>query len=107
MEDCQLRAARTISGAKKGTKHKLIYEELSLPTLEERRHRNNLIKMHTIIHKKEPPYLYELLPNTINAEVAYNLRNRDNMREFLCRTEKFKVLLSPIPPKNGINFHQI
>ena len=52
LEDCQLRAVRTISDAKKGTKHKLIYEELSLPTLDERKHRNNLIKMHTIIHKK-------------------------------------------------------
>ena len=51
--------------------------------------------MHKVVFDHEPQYLYELLPNTVNAHVSYNLRNKDNRREFLCRTEKFKNSFIP------------
>ena len=49
--------------------------------------------MHKIVHKHEPEYLYELLPDTINDDVQYDLRNKKTIREFLCSAEKYKKLI--------------
>ena len=38
IENCQLRAARIVTGAKKGTSHNRLYDETQWPQLKERRH---------------------------------------------------------------------
>ena len=95
LEKCQLKAARIVTGAKNRTNHDRLYDEVSWEKLDVRRKHTNLKHMHKIMKTHEPQYLYELLPNTVNAHVGYNLRNKDNIREFLCRTEKFKNSFIP------------
>ena len=73
LENCQLRAARIITGAKKGTSHNKLYAETQWPELKERRSDFKLCFMHKVVHKSAPDYLVDVLPNVANAEKHYNL----------------------------------
>ena len=68
LENCQLRAARIITGAKKGTSHNKLYAETQWPELEERRAYFRLCFMHKVVNKSAPDYLVDVLPNVANAE---------------------------------------
>ena len=95
IETCQITAAKIVTGAKKGTSHIKLLKEVGWANLEERRRVNNLCVMHKMVHKHEPEYLHELLPDIINDDIHYDLRNKNNLREFLCRTEKYKNSFIP------------
>ena len=93
LENCQLRAARIITGAKKGTSHNKLYAETQWPELKERRSDFKLCFMHKVAHKSAPNYLVDVLPNVTNAEKHYNLRKNDDLDQFTFKTEKFRKLL--------------
>jgi hypothetical protein len=95
LENCQLRAARIVTGAKRGTHHQYIYDELKWLTLKDRREYFKLCFMHKIVHHTAPDYLVEILPNTVNADTNYHLRNREDLQQFSFRTEKFRKSLFP------------
>ena len=95
LENFQLRAARTVTGAKKGTRHALLHEETCWPTLSTRRQQSKLMFMHSIVHNYAPDYLVELLPNTVSQNVSYSLRNRDNICQYKTRTERFRRSIIP------------
>ena len=95
LENCQLRAARIITGAKKGTSHNKLYAETQWPELEERRSYFKLCFMHKVVHKSAPDYLVDVLPNVANVEKHYNLRNNDDLDQFTFKTEKFRKSLFP------------
>ena len=95
LENVQLNMARVVTGAKKGTSHELLYRELNWPLLSERRKIVKCQFMHKVVNKNVPEYLYELLPETVGKNVNYGLRNKNNLRQFPCRTEKFKKSLLP------------
>ena len=95
IEDCQLRAARIVTGAKKGTSHDKLYYEAQWSKLEERRYDFKLCFMHKVVHKNAPEYLVELLPNTVGAITSYNLRNKDDFDQFDLHSEKFRKSLLP------------
>ena len=93
LENFQLSAARIVTGAKKGTSHGLIYNEVCWPLLADRRMHCKLKMMHKIVHGTCPEYLTELLPNTVNSQ--HNLRDRTNIRQIKTRTEKFRKSFLP------------
>ena len=95
LENCQIKAAQIVTGAKRRTSHTNLYNEVSWPKLEERRRFNNLNLMHKITHTHEPEYLFELLPTTVNSSTSYNLRNKDNFKQHQCKTEKYKNSFFP------------
>lgn len=95
MENVQLNFARCVTGAKRGTSHKLIYDEISWQTLSERRKTNKLKFMQKIVHKQAPPYLVDLLPTVVGHDTPYNLRNRQNHRQYDFHTSKFQHSLLP------------
>ncbi len=51
--------------------------------------------MHKIVHHTAPDYLVEILPNTVNADTHYNLRNSEDLQQFTFRTEKFRKSVLP------------
>jgi len=51
--------------------------------------------MHKIINRSVPSYLSDLLPQTVGQGVHYALRNNNNLKQFTCRTEKFKKSFLP------------
>ena len=92
-EKCQLRAARIVAGAKKGTSHD--YNETRWPKVHERRENFKLCFMHKIVNKSAPNYLVEILSNAVNVDKHYKLRNEDDIEQFQFRTEKFMKSLFP------------
>ena len=95
LENCQLKAARIVTGAKRGTSHQLLYNEVGWTSLKSRREYFKLCFMQKVVHKIAPTYLVKLLPNTVNSNVHYELRNSENIEQFTFRTEKFRKSLFP------------
>ena len=95
LENVQLEMARTVTGAKKCTSHHLLYDEVSWPTLSERRELRKTELMYKIVHKKTPDYLSEILPEKVGKDNAYLLRNKENFKQFQCRTEKYRKSFFP------------
>ena len=62
LEKVQLAAARVVTGAKRGTSHALIYEELKWDTLKERRYRQRLKMLYKIRNDLAPTVLKEHMP---------------------------------------------
>ena len=95
LENLQLYAARIITGAKKGTSHELLYNEVSWPTLADRRTNVKLKHMHKIVHGNVPIFLSSVLPQVVGNVMPYRLRNRHNLTQFHCRTERFRKSFIP------------
>ena len=95
LENLQLYAARIITGAKKGTSHELLYNDVSWSTLADRRTHVKLKYMHKIVHGNVPIFLSSVLPQVVGNVVPYRLRNRHNLTQFQCRTEKFRKSFFP------------
>ena len=95
LENIQLLFGRIITGAKRGTSHKLLYKELSWRTLSERRTIAKFKFVHKLYHNTAPDYLLQLLPVPSGTNVSYGLRYGNNIRQFPVRTEQFKKSLLP------------
>jgi len=93
LENLQLMFARIVTGAKRGTSHNLLYKETNWQTLSERRNSSKLKFIHAVINGLAPDYLNDLI--LTNTEVPYNLRNNSTIKQFTCRTEKFRKSLLP------------
>ena len=94
LEQFQLEIARTVTGAKRGTSHALIYNETGWPKLCDRR---SIAKLKTFIKMRDgnsPPYLCALLP----PKVGTNRPNSRHAEDFVipkCRTELFRKSFIP------------
>ena len=95
LEDFQRNVARVVTGAKKGTSHNLLNEEISWPTLTDRRRNFKIQLLHNVVNGKSPSYLSNLLPPKVGHNMQYRLRNHGNFESFNCRTEKFKQSFFP------------
>ena len=71
LEDMQLRFARAVTGAKRGTSHQNIYNEICWPLLSERRKNCKLKFMYKVMHHGAPPYLTDLIPNRVRDVTAH------------------------------------
>ena len=92
LERCQLSFARIVTGARKGTKTELLYDEVGWPRLEERRQQSTLIYFHKLVHGNAPDYVCSLLPEANNSS-SYNLRQSNALPPVRARTEKFNNTL--------------
>ena len=95
LENLQLCAARIVTGAKKGTSHQRLYEDVSWPKLSDRRAHIKLLHMHKIVNANVPPYLSQVLPQRVAENTHYELRDRNHIKQFQCRTEKFRKSFFP------------
>ena len=94
LEKFQLEMARIVTGARKGTSHDLLYNEVSWSTLEERRSWNKLINFGKIVNHETPQYLQALLPNKVGDSRPAS-RYADNYILIKTRTESFKRSFIP------------
>ena len=99
LENLQLDAARVVTGAKRGTSHALIYEECGWPLLSKRREEQQLIQFYKMTNNMTPDYLTDLIPPTVGTNVGRNLRNKNKLRTFKCRTAKYQKSFLP----NAVN----
>ena len=82
LEKCQLRAARIVTGAKKGTSHDKLYTETQWPKLHERREKFKLCFMHKVANKSAPNYLVEILSNAVNVTNITNYAMKMTLSNF-------------------------
>ena len=79
LEKIQLKAARVVLGAKKGTSHAKLYDDLGWATLENRRKYHCLVQFYKIKHGNAPELLTEIIPRNISQRSTYQTRNIDDM----------------------------
>jgi hypothetical protein len=79
LEKTQRQAARAVCGAKKGTSHIEIYNEVKWEPLKERRDRQCLIMLYKMKHNLSPDTLSTLIPNERAERTTHNIRNRDRL----------------------------
>jgi hypothetical protein len=99
LEKFQLEIARTVTGARKGTSHNLIYQETNWQTLAERRSACKIKYFSKIVNKETPEYLQTLLPHKV-GEVRPAARNADNFVVLRARTETFRRSFIPSAVKS-------
>lgn len=100
LEDTQLAAARVVVGAKKGTSHARLYNELGWQPLRRRREIHKLCKIYDIINDYTPNYLSNQLPRNLNASRRFTRgAAMGNFAVFRCKTETFRKSFFPL----GIN----
>ena len=80
--------ARTVMGARKGTGHDLILNELNWPSLADRREGAKLKNFIKIINKESPVYLQDLIPKGIR-DIRPQSRYPDNFYPVKSRIEIF------------------
>ena len=95
LENFQLRAARLVTGAKRGTSHELLYNELNWEKLEDRRKNVKILFMHKIVNNMLPEYLCELLPNKVGVNVNIQTRNSGNFKQLAIKSRRFQNSLLP------------
>ena len=76
-----------VTGAKKGTSHNLLYNEISWSFLKDRRKNFKIQLLHNVVNRKAPSYLVYVLPNIVCHNMQYRLRNHGNFELFNCITE--------------------
>ena len=92
LEEIQLSAARTVTGAKRCTSHELLYRELGWQTLKERRYISKMCKMYLIVNNQAPLYLIEII-NQYKLTGTHNTRahHRGDFALPKCNTEQLKT----------------
>ena len=94
LESFQLEIARIVTGARRGTSHELLYNDLNWLPLTERRKLIKMKKFSKIVEGSCPEYLTKLLPEKVD-QLRPNSRNADNFQTLKCRTETFKNSFIP------------
>ena len=95
LESVQLAAARVITGAIRGTRHELIYEESGLEKLSKRREISKLTVFYKIVHGLAPTYLQNLLPDSVQDRNRCSVRSNSNLSSFRTRTSLFSESFFP------------
>ena len=91
----QVDAMRIVTGATARSNINLLYVETGWPSLEQRRLSHVLKLMYKIVHQLAPPYLINLLPQTVGHHGNYALRNSTALRVPFTRTESFRRSFFP------------
>ena len=94
LEDFQLSIARTVTGARKGTSHELISNELNWTSLTDRREGVKLKNFLKIMNYEMPQYLQSLIPEKIGNKRSQS-RNPDNFYSMRARIETYRSSFIP------------
>ena len=66
-----------VTGAKRGTKHRLLYEDLQQEELEIRRTKHKIVMMYKIVNGQAPVSLSKLIPERAEERHQYNVSPRE------------------------------
>ena len=96
IESIQLDAARIITGATKVCSIQKLYEESGLEPLQNRRIRQKLCQLLKIINGLTPFYLRTILPERVQQQSRYILRNSNNFSMPIARTTSYYKSFLPL-----------
>jgi len=89
LESVQCEAAKTVTGAIKGTNRGRLLCDVGWEIMKTRTQIHKLILLYKIINGMSPKYLNSLLPQQVGEKTSYSLRNTRNLTNFCFRTERF------------------
>ena len=95
LEKVQREGLLLITSAYKKTSHQTLLYEVGIPLLANRRQMQKIQFIYKHYEKLIPPYLENLIPNTVQEVTNYNLRNKDDI--MLPKSKKNYFLKSFIP----------
>ena len=95
LESIQYNASFEITGAIRGTSRDKLYQELGLESLKNRRWYRKLTTFYKIFTEQPPPYLYNLIPVTVNTTNHCVTRSADNIPPFKTKHDFFKNTFFP------------
>ena len=95
LERVQREALLMVTSAYKKTSHNSLLREVGIPLLSKRRHMQKIQFMYKYTNNQLPDYINQLIPNMVNDETIYNLRDKENI--IVPRSKKNYFLKSFIP----------
>ena len=78
----------------------VLYREIGWDSLEKRRTDHKIILFYKVQTNMIPPYLSNLIPQTVNNISHYNLRNSDNLQSIHARTSQYADSFLPSTDRN-------
>ena len=104
LESLQIKGARIVTGALKGTNRVSLLNDLSWVELSVRRKIHKLSLIYKMVFKLAPPYLCDLWPNFVSERSSYSLRSANNLCLLFVRTQRHKksFLFSSIQEWNSL-----
>ena len=78
LENVQLDAARILTGATKLCSTQKLYNDTCVEPLKNRRDKHKLCQLYKMINDLTPPYLQQLIPQRVQEQTRYPLRNVTN-----------------------------
>ena len=95
LEEIQRSAIRIIAGLKIGTSHEMLYNEVDLPLLQQRRYVSRMLTMYEVVNSDVPGRLNCHSVDTVSNRNPYNTRQGHNLSLPLPRTEHFRNSFLP------------
>ena len=89
LEKIQIEAARIATGATKLVSLEMLNQETGWKPLEKRRYKHKLCLFYQMDTGVSPNYLSSLIPASVKDSTIYNLRNANNLRHTLTRTQLY------------------
>ena len=100
IEKVQQEAARIVTGATRLISIELLYKETGWEPLHKRRYKHNLCQVYKMVNDLTPNYLTSLIPATVANTSAYQLRDSENVRPLLTRTQLYYKSFLPSSIRN-------
>ena len=89
IERIQIEAARIVTGATRLVSLDMLSKETGWESLRDRRYKHKMCQFYKMINDLTPTYLTSLVPSTVENTSAYNLRDSQNIRPLLTRTQLY------------------
>ena len=89
IERIQIEAARIVTGATRLVSLDILSKETGWESLRDRRYKHKMCQFYKMTNDLTPTYLTSLIPSTVENTSAYNLRDSQNIRPLLTRTQLY------------------
>ena len=89
LKKIQTEAARIVTGATRLVSLDMLSKETGWESLRDRRYKHKMCQFYKMINDLTPTYLTSLVPSTVENTPAYNLRDSQNIRPLLTRTQLY------------------
>ena len=104
IEKIQTEAATIVTWATRLVSLDMLSKETGWESLRDRRYKHKMCQFYKMINDLTPTYLTSLVPSTVENTSAYNLRDSQNIRPLLTRTQLYHKSFYPLALENGMKF---
>ena len=103
-ERIQIEAARTATGATRLVSLDILSKETGWESLRDRRYKHKMCQFYKMTNALTPTYLTSFVPSSVENTSAYNLRDSQNIRPLLTRTQLYYKSFLYLALENRMKF---